>query len=250
MSKKNKFLFIIVLSIVLSSSLAYAMINFPDFKIFPTIYDEIMPNELLEELKIIDRLSFVKLAQHGYSHGTNESRLDVLKGYKILEYDYGLDIEYYIPPYDIPHAFPVPEKIFYIPEKAEGIYYEKEKMDYGQSSVDDKWTMAIHIQNEINTTWLDEISEGKEIDYFRIDDINTDIVDVDTQKNRIYTMINFCGYKNCTLVLGIIPVVPRMQESDKSYLFFNKAMIALGIMMILPIYLFYFLSYQFHWWLK
>ena len=250
MSKKNKFLFIVVLSIILSSSLAYAMINFPDFEVFPTIYDEIMPNELLEELRIIDRLSFVKLAQHGYKHGFNESRLEILKGYKILEYDYGLDIEYYIPPYELPHPFPTPEKNFYIPEKADGIYYQKEQMDYGRSSLDDKWTMAIHIQNEIDIDWLNEISEGKEVEYLRIDDINTDIVNIETQKNRIYTSINFCGHKNCTLILGIIPLVPRLYESDKNYLFFNKIMIALGIMMILPIYLFYFLSYQFHWWLE
>jgi hypothetical protein len=250
MSKKIKFFFIVILSVLLSSSLAYALINFPDFKVFPTKYDESIPDKLIEELRIVDTLSFVKLAQHGYTHSTNESRLDILKGYKILEYDYGLDIQYYIPPYEVPHEFPTPEKLFYIPKKDDGIYYENEQIDYGRSSLDDEWTMSVHIQNEINIDWLNEISEGRDITYFRINGVNTDIVDIGTQINRIDTMVKFCGYKNYTLVLGIIPLVPRMQESDKNYLFFNKTMIALGIMMILPIYLFYFLSYQFHWWIK
>ena len=249
MSKKYKFFLIVIASLILSSCMAYALVNFPDFKVFPTKYNEEIPEKLIDELEIVDSLAFVDLAQHGYTHAVNESRIDILTGYKILEYDYGLDIKYYIPPFEEPHPFRVPEVLFYIPEKAEGIYYEKTQMDYGFSSID-KWTMAVHIQNEITPEWLEEITDGLDVEFLRIDDINTDIVDLETQKERMYTAINFCGNRNCTVVFGIIPVVPRLYESDRNYLFFNKTMIALGIMMILPIYLFYFLSYQFEWWLK
>ena len=123
-------------------------------------------------------------------------------------------------------------------------------MDYGESSIDGAMTLAIHIQDTITPEWLDEISEGKNITYLRLDDINTDIVDIDTQISRIYTAVSFCGQRGCILVLGIIPHVPRLYEADKAYLFFNKTMIILGIMLLLPIYLFYFLSYYLGWWLK
>jgi len=123
-------------------------------------------------------------------------------------------------------------------------------MDYGESSLDKEKTIAIHIQDNITLSWLKEISTGKDFKYLRVDDVNTDIVDIKTQINRIYTLISFCSYKNCSLVLGVIPLVPRLSESDKSYLFFNKIMIGLGIMLILPLYLFYFLSYNLRWWFK
>lgn len=250
MSKKVKFLVIMLLSIAISATIAQAMMNFPDFKVFPMKYDESMPGRLLDKLADIDRLSFVELAQHGYAHKVNETLLEVMQGYGILKYNCSLDIKYYIPPFDDLPDYPVPVKIFYIPKKTEGLYYQKERMDYGKNSVDKGLTMAIHIQDPITSDWLDMISEGRRIDYLRVDDINTDIVDVDTQINKIYTMITFCGRNNCTLVLGIIPVVPRLYQSDKSYLFYNKAMIALGVLLILPIYLFYFLSYYLRRWVK
>ncbi|MBN2203171.1 MAG: hypothetical protein JW700_03225 [Candidatus Aenigmarchaeota archaeon] len=250
MSKKIKFLVILALSILISATIAQALVNFPEFVVFPMNYDEKIPDTLVDKLLDINRLSFVELAQHGYMHKRNESLLQVLYGFNLLENEYGFDISFFVPPYEDPPEYPLPADLFYIPMKTEGIYYEKERMDYGACSFDNKMTMSIHIQDPITPEWLAMISEGRQIDYLRVDDINTDIVDVDLQINRIYTLITFCGKNNCTLVLGIIPVVPRLYESDKSYLFFNKSMIALGMMLLLPIYLFYFLSYYLRRWLK
>ena len=249
MSKKLKFIVIIILSIAISASATYSMVNFPDFKIIPMKYDESIPSILVEKLIDVDRLSFVKLAQHGYNHSYNETAEDILRGYGILM-TRSLDIEYYIPPFiEYPPSYEVPSTLFYIPERTGGIYYAKEGMDYGESSIGGM-TMAIHIQDNINMQWLNEISKDKQVDYLRVDDINTDIVDIGTQLNRIYTLVSFCGEKKCTLVLGIIPHVTRMYDSDKAYLFYNKVMIILGLMLLLPIYLFYFLSYYLSWWLK
>ena len=170
-------------------------------------------------------------------------------GYEILRQN-ALDIEYYIPTFQqsaLP--FETPAEQFYIPEREEGIYYAKEGMDYGESSVGGM-TLAVHIQDKIYMDWLEKILEDREIKYLRVDDINTDIVDIDTQIDRMFTAVSFCGQRNCTVILGVIPYVPRMYESDKAYLFFNKTMIFLGMMLLLPIYLFYFLSYYLSWWLK
>jgi hypothetical protein len=250
MSKKLKFIFIIFLSLVISASAAYALTELPSFEIFPANYDYAMPEQLLEKLRTVDKLSIVRLGQHGYTHGYNETQEDILKGYDILT-NYSLHIDYFIPTYQqaaLPYETPAEQ--FYIPEREEGIYYAKERMDYGPASTDGKMTLAIHVQDDIIFDWLDEITADKNISYLRVDDINTDIVDIDKQINRMYTAISFCGSRNCTVVLGIIPHVSRMYESDKTYLFFNKTMIIVGVMLLLPIYLFYFLSYYLSWWLK
>jgi hypothetical protein len=249
MSKKIKFILIIFLSLAISASAAYSMTELPSFQLYPMEYDYSIPPKLLEKLVSVDKLSFVKLGQHGYNHSYNETFEDVMKGYEILIND-SLNIEYFIPvfqQYDPPYE--TPAENFYIPERTEDIYYAKEGMDYGEASVGGM-TLAIHIQDDINAEWLDEISDGLNITYLRVDDVNTDIVDIDTQINRLYTVVSFCGYEKCTLVLGIIPHVPRLFETDKAYLFFNKSMIVMGIMLLLPIYLFYFLSYYLSWWIK
>ena len=249
MSKKLKFVFIIFLSIVISASAAYSLTELPSISLFPMNYDYAIPSDLLERLRVVDKLNFVRLGQHGYTHGYNETFEDIMKGYEELMND-SLDIDYYIPTYmQSAPPYEVPATLFYIPERTEGIYYAKEGMDYGESSIGGM-TLAIHIQDDISLEWLNNISADKNVEYLRVDDINTDIVDVNDQINRMYSAVSFCGYRNCTLILGIIPHVPRMYESDKAYLFFNKTMIILGIMLLLPIYLFYFLSYYLGWWLK
>lgn len=250
MSKKLKFIFIIFLSLIISASAAYSMTELPSLALFPMEYDYSIPTALVEKLRSVDKLSFVSLGQHGYNHSYNETFEDVMIGYEILKNE-SLDIDYFIPIFQQSDTtYEAPAKLFYIPERADGIYYAKEGMDYGESSIDGAMTLAIHIQDTITPEWLDEISEGKNITYLRLDDINTDIVDIDTQISRIYTAVSFCGQRGCILVLGIIPHVPRLYEADKAYLFFNKTMIILGIMLLLPIYLFYFLSYYLSWWLK
>jgi hypothetical protein len=250
MSKKLKFIFIIFLSLAISASAAYSMTELPSLAIYPMEYDYSIPIELVEKLRSVQTLPFVSLGQHGYEHKYNETFEQVLMGYKIMKNN-SLDVDYYIPPYiQYPPPYEVPATLFYIPERTDGIYYAKEGMDYGESSVDGAMTLSIHIQDDITTDWLNEISKDKDFTYLRVDDVNTDIVDVDTQVSRIYTSVSFCSQRGCTLVLGIIPHVPRLFETDKAYLFFNKTMIILGIMLLLPIYLFYFLSYYLSWWLK
>ena len=64
MSKKLKFLFIIFLSLSISAAAAYSLTELPSFEIFPPNYDCEIPFDLLEKLRDVDKLSFVKLGQH------------------------------------------------------------------------------------------------------------------------------------------------------------------------------------------
>jgi hypothetical protein len=245
-SKKIKFLFILTISILASSTVAYALVNCPEIRVFPMEYDTSMPVELIAELQNVEKLFFVDLAQHGYNHSENESFEDIMEGYSILK-NYSLDISYYIPPFEKNPEYLVPSKLFMIYD--EGMY-PNEGMEYGTSTLNDSKAIAVHIQNDISIKWLNNITSGRDFEYLRVDDINTDIVDISTQISRIYTMVSFCDRNNCKLVLGIIPSVPRMKQSDKSYLLFNKTMIAMGIMMMMPIYIFYLLSHRLSGWFK
>jgi hypothetical protein len=234
-------------SILISSTVAYALVNFPEVSIFSMKYDQSIPKELVTELTKMDKLSFVRIGQHGYNHSYGESFGDIMKGYEILK-NYSLRVDYFIPSYEIAPKYQVPAELFMIPYESGGILYSDEKMTYGQSTLNNSKAIAVQIQDDISMNRLEEIAAGRDFEYLRVDDINTDVADIDVQIKRIYTMIEFCDRRNCTLVIGVIPHVLRLQQSDKSYLFFNKILIITGVMMIMPIYVFYFISLRLKRW--
>jgi hypothetical protein len=247
-SKGIKFLAIMALSVLISSVVAYALINFPQVNLFSIQYDEKIPKDIVSELINLQKLSFIKIGQHGYNHSYNESLEDVMMGRKILN-DQSLRVEYFIPSYEIAPEYRVPSELFMIPYENGGAWYSNEKMIYGTSTVNNSKAIAIQIQNNIDANSLEEITVGRDFQYMRVDDVNTDIVDSSTQIKRLYTLVQFCDRRNCTLVIGVIPHVLRMQQSDKNYLFFNKVLTVLGVMMMMPLYIFYLISLYFKRWL-
>jgi hypothetical protein len=236
-------------SILISSLIALALVNFPELRIFPMQYEQNMPKDLLTELVKMERISFVKIGQHGYNHSYGESFSDTMKGYEILN-DNSIRVDYYIPPYEITPRYPVPAQLFMIPYDSGGAWYSDDKMYYGPSTLNDSKALSIHIQDDINEKGMEETTAGMDIKYLRVDDVNTDIVETNVQIKRIYSLIDFCDKKGCTLVIGVIPHVLRLQESDKSYLFFNKMLIAISVMMMVPIYIFYLISHNLSRWFQ
>ena len=249
MTKKVKFLLIMSASVFISAMIALALINFPELRVFPMNYDKSIPRELVEELNKMEGLSFVKIGQHGYNHSYGETYSDTIEGYEILK-NSSLEVSYYIPPFEVAPRYTVPAELFMIPFESGGIWYSDEKLDYGLSTLNNSKAIAIHIQDEITMERLESMTTSREFEYLRLDDINTDIIETDEQIKRIYTAMEFCDRKGCTLVLGVIPHVLRMQESDKNYLFFNKMLIVIGVMMMIPIYIFYLISLRLSRWFE
>jgi hypothetical protein len=247
--KGAKFLAIMMASILISLAVAYALSNSPEVRIFPMEYDQSIPKELVSEIVKMERLSFVKIGQHGYNHSYGESFGDILEGYEILN-NYSLDVEYFIPSYEIVPKYEVPAKLFRIPYESGETLYSDDMITYGYSTLDNSKAIAVQIQDDMDMKMLDNITSGRDFQYLRLDDVNTDVMDAESQIKSIYSMIEFCDIRNCTVVIGVIPHVLRMNQSDKSYLFFNKMLIIIGVMMMMPIYLFYFISYQLKRWLK
>jgi hypothetical protein len=248
-SKKIKFLIIMSVSILISAFIALALMNFPELRIFPMQYDENMPKDLVSELVKVEKLSFVKIGQHGYNHSYGESFSDTMKGYEILN-DNSLRVDYYIPPYEITPRYPVPAELFMIPYESNSGWYSDENLYYGNSTLNNSKALSIHIQDEISENDLEDITKDMEIKYLRVDDVNTDIVDTSAQIKRIYSLVDFCDKRDCTLVVGVIPHVLRLQESDKSYLFLNKLLLAISVMMVIPIYIFYLISHNLSRWFQ
>jgi hypothetical protein len=248
-SNKIKFLIIMSFSILISALIAVGIVNLPALSIFPMQYDQSIQQNLVNELVNVQRMSFVKIAQHGYDHSINESFRDVMKGYDILK-NYSLKVDYYVPPYEVAPTYPVPAELLMIPYESDGTHYSDDTMDYGKSTLNNSTVLAIHVQDDLDMKKLDEMTVGRDFRYLRIDDINTDIVDADVQIKRIYTMVGFCDKRNCTLVIAVIPHVLRLQQSDKSYLFFNKLLMVISVMMMVPIYIFYLMSHKLSRWFE
>ncbi len=233
----------------MSSTVVYALMSFPEVRVFPMEYDQSIPEELVTELMKVERLSFVKIGQHGYNHSYGESFSDIMKGYEIMK-KYSLDVDYYIPPYEIAPKYPVPAELFMLSYESSGTCYSDEKMDYGQSTLNNSKMIAVHIQDDISMKMLEVMTSGREFEYLRVDDINTDIVEPDIQIKRIYDLLGFCDRKSCTLVIGVIPHVLRLQQSDRSYLLLNKMLLVIGVMTMMPIYMFYLISHHLSRWFR
>lgn len=247
--KGLKFMVIMAASIFISSSVAYALANFPEVSVFPMKYDQSIPQKLVTELTKVQKLYFVKIGQEGYNHSYNESSSDIINGHEILK-NYSLTVSYYIPTYEIAPNYTVPAELFKISYDNGGAWISNEKITYGRSTLNNSKVIAIQIENFGSTGNLENVTVGKDFEYLRLDDINTDMVEPDVQINRIYASVDFCYKRNCTLVIGVIPHILRMQQSDKNYLYFNKLLIVIGVMMMMPIYVFYFISLRLRGWFK
>ena len=162
------------------------------------------------------------------------------------------------------------------------IEHEEEVSDaliYKINNYESDKVAVIHIQDDITKDYLEKIFEAApEVSILRIDDINTNFVEgygqmmrsketridrilgiftgnmvsametenevkIKDQIKRIDVATKFCKDRGCTLVLTIIPYVLRPTSGDRGAGVFSKITAIFTIITLLPLYLFYLLSY-------
>ncbi len=153
---------------------------------------------------------------------------------------------------------------------------------YNETYVHRDRMAIIHIQDDISHQWLEEIFAAEDnISILRIDDLNTNyvegygqkmyennnnvyqqslsllsadmvgkstksnVVTIEDQIQRIDIATEFCEKNGCTLVLSIIPYVDHLSKKEESSYFISKLTIVITMLTLLPIYIFYIVSYIF-----
>lgn len=263
----------LVIGLTLASFFGFVFLN---AKLVDAFTERDIPENLVLKLRHVTDASTALLAQHGLHHDEFLSPEEMRQGAALLQRA-GLAITYYVPPYESDHnldfaPFPVLKaKAGSIPEVLcrEGICVERGLTTLLRPSAFTVVNLApqfrvfplpldpvgslvhpepravpltqvvVHIQDPLSNDFLDWATAGQRPDLLRVDDINTDIVDVRAQIDRINIAEDYCVRTGCQLILAVIPLVERRTYSILS----GNVLLAFSTAIILALYLFYFLSY-------
>lgn len=258
----------IVLALTASFFLGFFFLN---ARLVDALTEKDIPAPLLLKLRFSGEKPGVALAQHGLHHDEFLSAEEMLEGARLLT-QAGLSITYYVPPYESRHnleAAPFPVLAALRPEETVARCRSNSCVEAGPSTLlrpsnpaqnlppqfagvlaplfaseparggEPLSQVVIHVQDPLSEVFLEWATDGQVPDVLRMDDLNTDIVDIRTQIDRINVAEDFCARKGCTLVLAIIPLVERRSQG----FFTGNALLAFSTALILALYLFYFISY-------
>ena len=198
-----------------------------------------IPEDLLAELKI----EGATIAQHGFKHTYNVTDEEKVEGFKLLALQ-GIEVKGYIAPYEHDNSHPF-LPVLYQQEEFENMS-AKMPWNHSAAGLDNlgRKVAIIHIQDIL---YLEAFERGGAFDWceiIRVDDVNTDIVPSEEQAIRVRMLREYAITENKTLVLGVIPYVERLPWFYGFASIFLKVLCVAWLLLILPYYVFYILSWR------
>lgn len=241
MTVQKRHIAIFLLTAFITSLLIGSGITLADFEVENKCLTVAIPDDLLYELTSGEEN--IVIAQHGFKHTYNVSDEEKVSGYELLKLQ-GVDAEYYIAPYehDNSHPFlPVLYRKEFFEERSAEMPWE-----YSEAGLDNlgRRVVIIHIQDTLYSEVFATSGYFDCSDVIRVDDVNTDIVPSDVQARRVRLLREYTTANNKTLILGVIPYVERLPWFYPVASFFLKFLFIAWLLLILPYYVFYILSWR------
>ena len=241
MTLQKRHIAIFLLTAFITALLIGGGITLVDFEVENKCLTVAIPDDLLYELTTGEEN--IVIAQHGFKHTYNVSDEEKVAGYDLLK-SQGIEAECYIAPYehDNSHPFlPVLYRKEFFEERSAEMPWE-----YSEARLDNlgRRVAIIHIQD---TLCLEAFATGGYFDWcevIRVDDVNTDIVPSDVQARQVRLLLEYTTANNKTLMLGVIPYVERLPWFYPMASFFLKFLFIAWLLLILPYYVFYILSWR------
>ena len=233
MAIQEKHVLILISTILITAVFITIMVSLPSFSVENKCLTVDIPNDLLCELKNEN----IVIAQHGYKHTSNVSDAEKKDGFDLLV---SQDIKptVYIAPYEYDNSHPF-LFVLYMSEHVDSDILG----DYSGVGLDNlgRSTAVIHIQDNIENY---QMSIFDKYEVIRVDDVNTDIVSSEIQGLRVRILKEYTAGNNKTLVLGVIPYVPRLPWFHGIIAGFLKCLLVAWMLLILPYYVFYLISWR------
>ena len=230
---------ILLLTTLITALLIGGGIGLADFEVENKCLTVAIPDDLLGELKS----EGVTIAQHGFKHTYNVTEQEKQAGYNLLK-SQGIEAECYIAPYEHDNSHPFLPVLY----RRELFEERSAKMpwNYSEAGLDNlgRKVAVIHIQD---TLYIEAFERGGVFDWcevIRVDDVNTDIVSSEEQAIRVKVLREYAVAENKTLVLGVIPYVERLPWFYPVASLFLKLLFIAWLLLILPYYVFYILSWR------
>jgi len=200
------------------------------------------------------------LAQHGYTHTINLTDEEKILGYRILV-DYGLIPQCYTAPEETlskrNHPFLPTDMIVIVlstsedypgcvafidnAESWESFKFRPENLSAINTENLSHTVILMHIQDPITVEMLESLNVSS-YDLLRVEDVNTDVVDVSTQILRIKCLSEYCREHNIPLMLSVIPYVLRspLPPWVSTFDLVMRIMVTIGFLLLIPPYAIYF----------